>query len=70
MEGKTAREAASELAKERVSNEREHMSQCGQRASFNRRPRGASPLQWMRSNGQFSNELEFPFDFPRIISRL
>ena len=28
IEGKTAREAASELGKERVSNERERMSQC------------------------------------------
>ncbi len=37
IEGKTAREAASELGKERVSNERKHMSQCGLRASFNRR---------------------------------
>jgi hypothetical protein len=27
--------AASELGSERVSNGREHMSQCGQRASFN-----------------------------------
>jgi hypothetical protein len=29
IEGKTAREAASELGKERVSNAREHMSQSG-----------------------------------------
>ena len=29
IEGKTAREAASELGKERVSNAREHMSECG-----------------------------------------
>ena len=36
IEGKTARVGASELGKERVSNVREHMSQCGQRASFNR----------------------------------
>jgi hypothetical protein len=37
IEGKTAREAASELGRERVSNGREeHMSQCGQGASFNR----------------------------------
>jgi hypothetical protein len=35
IEGKTTREAASELGKERVSNGREHMSQYGQRASFN-----------------------------------
>ena len=35
IEGKTAREAASELGKERVSNGREHMSQRGQRTSFN-----------------------------------
>ena len=35
IEGKTARVAASELGKERVSNGREHMSQCGQRTSFN-----------------------------------
>ena len=35
IEGKTARVAASELGKERVSNGREHMSQCGQRANFN-----------------------------------
>ena len=36
IEGKTAREAASELGKGRVSNGREHMSQRGQRESFNR----------------------------------
>jgi hypothetical protein len=35
VEGKVARVAASELGSERVSNGREHMSQCGQRASFN-----------------------------------
>ena len=35
IEGKTAREAASKLGNKRVSNEREHMSQCGQRVSFN-----------------------------------
>ena len=35
IEGKTAREAANDLGKERVSNGREHMSQCGQRPSFN-----------------------------------
>jgi hypothetical protein len=40
IEGKTAREAASELGKERVSNGREHMSQCGQRASFNKKEEG------------------------------
>jgi hypothetical protein len=42
IEGKTAREAASEWGNERVSNGREHMSQCGQRASFNR----DRPLVW------------------------
>ena len=35
IEGKAAMEAASELGSERVSNGREHMSQRGQRASFN-----------------------------------
>jgi hypothetical protein len=35
IEGKVARVAASEVGSERVSNGREHMSQCGQRASFN-----------------------------------
>jgi len=34
IEGKTAREAASELGKERVSNGLEHMSQRGQQTSF------------------------------------
>ena len=35
IEGKTAREAANDLGKERVSNGREHMSPRGQRTSFN-----------------------------------
>ena len=35
IEGKAAREAARERGRERVSNGREHMSQCGKRASFN-----------------------------------
>jgi hypothetical protein len=35
MEGKAAMVAASELGSERVSNAREHMSQRGQRTSFN-----------------------------------
>jgi hypothetical protein len=35
IEGKAAMVAASKLGSERVSNGREHMSQCGQRASFN-----------------------------------
>ena len=35
IEGKAAMVLASELGSERVSNEREHMSQRGQRASFN-----------------------------------
>ena len=34
IEGKTARVAATELGKERVSNGREHMSQHGQQTSF------------------------------------
>lgn len=41
IEGKTAMEAASELGKERVSNGREHMSQCGQGASFKTCSHGA-----------------------------
>jgi len=35
IEGKTAREAATDLGKERVSNGQAHMSQRGQRANFN-----------------------------------
>jgi hypothetical protein len=35
IEGKAAMVVASELGSERVSNGREHMSQRGQRASFN-----------------------------------
>ena len=34
IEGKTARVAASELGKERVSNGQEHMRQRGQQTSF------------------------------------
>ena len=37
IEGKTAREAASELGKERVSNAREHMSQSAGTAEFQSR---------------------------------
>jgi len=36
IEGKAAMVGVSELGNERVSNVRERMSQCGQRASFNR----------------------------------
>jgi hypothetical protein len=35
IEGKVARVAARKRGRDRVSNGREHMNQCGQRASFN-----------------------------------
>src|SRR5882724_2675667 len=40
IEGKTAREAASELGKERVSSEREHMSQSREASEFQLRSAG------------------------------
>jgi hypothetical protein len=48
--------AASELGSERVSNEREHMSQCGQRASFNRDRSLADEPHWSSSVSGFRYE--------------
>jgi len=50
IEGKTAREAATELGKERVSNGREHMSERGQRTSFNG-AEGASDIEGKAAMG-------------------
>jgi hypothetical protein len=49
IEGKAAMVAASELGGERVSSGREHMSQCGQRASFNRDRDLADEPHWCSS---------------------
>ncbi len=43
IEGKTAREAASELGKERVSSEREHMSQSWEANEFQWSALGMEP---------------------------
>ena len=58
LEGKTVREAASEWSRRAArdidgkterSNGREHMSQCGQRASFNDEVRSREDLHFIRS---------------------